>query len=268
MNTPFSESDQPAYQILLYSHASPLQQQQAFTRTYQELQPRFPETELHQWEKAFARCEPTLWVEDEQVWVEDESLTRLLTYLMGTYTVAEQDRAQNGAFIHHLARKLNYISKASARGVEYWQAQPLADALAGQRALLLSFASEDVIALQVQEAFMLPSLNKAASPKVIVKTFITQEKTSTTTSPQNGLVLRAHWEHLQQWLEQQEQSLRPWNVAAIARQLRMSQSIVKRLLFKPQPYIGVGPEIFTRGRLSRAQRLFASYGYSPPVEPR
>lgn len=266
MSASFPQADQPAHQILPYSAASPAQQQEALTRTYQEQQPRFPEIWPHHWKKAFARCQPTLWVEDNQVWVEDKSLTRLLTYLTGTYTSAgEHEPAADGALIYHLAKKLNYISHASAQGVAYWATQPLADAFAGQRALLLSFASEDVIASQVQEAFALPRSNSSIAARAIAKGSISQEKARKKPAPRKGPVLREHWRHLQKWLEEQQQPLRPWNIAAIGRTLEMSQSMVNRLLFEPQPYLEEGPGIFTRRRLSRAQRLFASYGYFPPL---
>ena len=83
------------------------------------------------------------------------------------------------------------------------------------------------------------------------------------------------WEHLQTWFQDFEDPLRPWNVSAIGRKLKLPQSVVRSLLKGPKDSEGMTRTAFTRQRLRQFVKLFAPYGYrpasakkqSPPVAP-
>ena len=71
------------------------------------------------------------------------------------------------------------------------------------------------------------------------------------------------WQHLQDWFRDYEDPIRPWNVSAISRHLRLPQSVVRALLRGPKDSPGMSRTAFTLKRLRLFQKLFAAYGYRP-----
>jgi hypothetical protein len=71
------------------------------------------------------------------------------------------------------------------------------------------------------------------------------------------------WGDLQMWLEDNEDPLRPWNISAISRQVKMAQSTVRALLKGPKDSPGMARTAFTARRLRAFQRLFRKHGYRP-----
>ncbi|MCB2380475.1 hypothetical protein LGH70_22975 [Hymenobacter sp. BT635] len=69
------------------------------------------------------------------------------------------------------------------------------------------------------------------------------------------------WQHLQHWFERNNDSLRPWNVSAISRHVRLPQAVVRSLLTAPKGAEGMSRTGFTQERLRLFQRLFRRYGY-------
>lgn len=69
------------------------------------------------------------------------------------------------------------------------------------------------------------------------------------------------WQHLQQWFEQNNDPLRPWNVSAISRHVGLPQAVVRSLLTASKGAEGMSRTAFTKERLRLFQRLFRNYGY-------
>jgi|GEM_PF-4281147 len=75
------------------------------------------------------------------------------------------------------------------------------------------------------------------------------------------------WLDLQNWFEANEDPLRPWNVSAISRKIRLPQSVVRALLRGPKDSPGMSRAAFTIKRLRIFHRLFKAYGYRPLSKP-
>lgn len=75
------------------------------------------------------------------------------------------------------------------------------------------------------------------------------------------------WTHLQKWFKEVEDPLRPWNVSAIARKLKLAQPMVRALLTKPKDADGVIRTAFTRRRLRLFQKLFGDTYSFVPLKP-
>lgn len=69
------------------------------------------------------------------------------------------------------------------------------------------------------------------------------------------------WVHLQNWFERTDDPLRPWNVSAISRHVRLPQAVVRALLKGPKGTEGMSRTAFTVQRLRMFQRMFRRYKY-------
>ena len=73
------------------------------------------------------------------------------------------------------------------------------------------------------------------------------------------------WAHLQAWFDRNDDPLRPWNVSAISRKVKMPQAVVRSLLTAQKGAAGMSRTAFTVERLRIFQKLFRKYDYRPNV---
>jgi hypothetical protein len=246
--------------LISYREASPLLISQALTAAQQELHARFPLADTTAWQQAFERCQPELWLAEEGPRVDHTSLIRVVNSLhIGQLPDDEADPPRYGPRTHHVARKLVRYGKWATSLLAQHPDLTTSEAQVDVRQLLLRLETGDGVAEQITEAFYRPSiprLSKAPPPHPLS---MEPPKPLVSVSPEPP-ALAVRWMHLQRWVAQQDDPLRPWNRAGIARQTQLPQSIV-RILLETSPASEETAGLFTKQRLRLLQRLFRPFGY-------
>lgn len=220
-----------------------------------------------QWHQVFTVCYPALVVTPSSVELEEQDYQRIATYLTLQYGTDEARRAvfaDNRA--RHVARKLLYFSRRAQLALAQVAAlseTEQADALALYQAVLQDLTSGDVLADEIvrAHAFQVATPVAAAPP---IPNQGSRKAAPPLISPRSVQEQPQEWVHLQQWFAQNQDTARPWNVSAISRHLKLTQSAARALLTAPKGAAGMSRTAFSRSRLRQLQRYFAPYGYTPP----
>lgn len=251
-------------QSIPFSNASFLVQNQVVAYVQRLLATRFPNLTLAQWQRAVRDCVFTVEVEQENIWLEVADMRRLATYLTVFHTDAlELEPEAHTPTEDYLSRKVLYLLQLAATARQQMQAEPT-EAYEIMRLALENIPVGDTIAEQVRDAFAFhkPSKQDAA------------ELPATSPSPSLGVPanprrkraveeLPAQWDHLQAWFRRSNIPARPWNISEVAKQLYLTQSVVRALLMAPKGTPGYSRTAFNKTRLQLLQRYFAPYGYVP-----
>lgn len=256
-----SAAQSPA-QLISYHEASPIILAQALTAAQQELHARFPLADTLAWQQAFERCQPELWLLEQGPRVDHSSLIRVVTSLhTGQLTDDEADPPRYSHRTFHVARKLVRYGKWAAGVLAQHSDLTTSEAQTDIRHLLSRLEAGDGVAEQISKAFQRPSTPHLAnaSPPQPPSTMLQGKVVAASLEP---ATLVARWTHMQHWVAQQDNPLRPWNKASIARQTQLPQRTV-RVLLETSPVDEDTAALFTIRRLRSLQRLFQLFGYKP-----
>jgi len=246
--------------LISYREASPLLISQALTAAQQELHVRFPLADTTAWQQAFERCQPELWLAEQGPRVDHSSLIRIVNSLyIGRLSDDEADPPRYSPRTYHMARKLVRHGKWAASLLAQHPDLTTTEAQFDIRHLLIRLEAGDGVAEQITQAFYRPSIPRLSEASPPHPLSIEPPKPLVVISPEPP-ALAARWTHLQHWVAQQDNPLRPWNRAGIARQSQLPQSTV-RILLETSPASQDTARFFTQQRLRLLQRVFRPFGY-------
>ncbi|MBW3127715.1 hypothetical protein [Hymenobacter profundi] len=257
----------PPYQSVPYHLASQALQAAAVSIVQNVFQQDFPTLTSRQWPHVVATCYPVLEVGESNVEIRKEDLSRLTTYLYVMHTNVASPLSLAYCPVAH---KLNGVFKRASRALTQGSALPASqqhEAIELYRFALEGMISGDAVADNICLAFAFRDPNWAPPRRVYVQSIAMEavEPTVSVASPSRNQrsiqELPEQWDHLQAWFKQTNDSARPWSVSGIARQLKLTQPLVRALLLAPKGTPGFSRTAFTKVRLRRLQRYFKPYGY-------